>query len=169
MGILLLICLLTIFGMSFDFVLSRFKDKRLVLKLFLGILLTATLIGVYIPFKFVRYKKPPEVYTYLKSSTPENSTFAVYPYNKTQEAFFWLPIHERLLVNIRDYTYDDFSSEDFTKNLDTVSGLDYLKSLGVDYLIIHKSIEDENIFFMESTLLSLEKELDNYLLYSVRR
>lgn len=169
MGILLLIIVLTTFAISFEFVFNTFQDKKLLLKGFLAVLVVATLLEVFVPVKILWYQGSPAVYKYLRESTPVGSKFVIYPYHKTKEAEFWIPEHKRLLVNIRDYTYQDFDSEHFTYDLGLGKNISELKREGIDYLVVYKEgSSDEILLFQNSPFLNQIEDIGGYLIFSTR-
>ena len=94
---------------------------------------------------------------------------AVYPYNKTNEAVFWIPVYKRELVNPRGYEFSNFSSETFTKSIPTEKGLKTLNEMGINYLVIFKTENEESLkFLFNSQKLSLVKDFGDSRLYLVR-
>lgn len=159
LSIVILLSLLMVFGHSMEFIFKNTKkDKKLIMP-FMILLLVVTLAETFIPFKVQKLDKAPQVYTYLKLQTPPGTKFAVYPLSLADEALFWLPEHERLLVNPRWYKTHDFDSAEYTKNLSK-----NVKSSGVSYIIVSKDrlneIEGENSdnirFFGEYGLIKVD-------------
>ncbi|MEK7595143.1 MAG: hypothetical protein AAB443_00925 [Patescibacteria group bacterium] len=124
-----------------------------------------SIIEVFVPVKIFKYEDPPDVYVYLKAKT-DGSTFVVFPYSKTKEALFWLPVHQKFLLNPRGAFFKNFYSETFTKALNTNEGIFKLKDYNVRYLIVFKNSKEADLKeILTHPLLQLEAEFeDSYLL-----
>lgn len=138
------------------------------LKAFMVVLLIVTLLETVIPPRVYKMNSVPEVYKFLNSQTPVGSIFAVYPYGQTRDAFFWISVHKRLLLNPNGFATKDFEAESFTKNLNTEEGIINLKKQGAKYLVVFKDAKEEDLlFFNSSELLKFNSEIGNAYLYTV--
>ncbi len=120
------------------------KTKRLIVT-FIPMLAFLTIFETFVPIRVAKIDQPPEVYTYLSQLPSGTANFAVYPYNRTDDAFFWLPIHKQLLVNPRDYKVN-FNSELFTDSLITYEGIAEYKKMGGGYIVVFKNNHMQNEF-----------------------
>ena len=120
------------------------KTKRLIVT-FIPMLAFLTIFETFVPIRVAKIDQPPEVYTYLSQLPSGTANFAVYPYNRTDDAFFWLPIHKQLLVNPRDYKVN-FNSELFTDSLITYEGIAEYKKMGGGYIVVFKNSHMQNEF-----------------------
>ena len=168
LSILVLFILLTILGTSFDFLSEKFNDQLKVLRLLSIFILAVTLFETYVPLKIVKIYKSPKVFEYIEKSISRESMFAVYPYGKSQESFFWLPKHKKMILNLRDYQYGAFNSEEFSNELNSTKGLSNAIDLGVNYIVVSKDISEKDKLFFESSFLRLEKVFDAHYLFSVK-
>jgi len=146
---------------------AQFNDKtKKLVKILIPVLLLFTLFEVFVPQSIKKMDIPPQIYTYIGRYTQKTTKIAVYPYSKTNEAIFWLPVYKRELVNPRGYEFSNYDSEKFTKTIPTESGLKVLNEMGVNYLVVFKNIDEESLkFFSNSKRLLLVKEFDDSLLY----
>jgi hypothetical protein len=168
LSIIILLCLLIALAYSVDFLCTKSDKWAKFLRFYMPLLFIVTLLETFVPVKISKVESPPNIYTYMQAQTSEGSKFAVYPYPLTREAFFWLPVHQRLLINPREYRYGEFDSEKFTKNLNTIEGLQHLQELEADYLVVHKNILQEDLeFFLMSEKLELVSDFGDYFLYRV--
>ena len=162
LSILVHLLLLAIFGCGMEFIHARYSDKGRLISAFLFTVMFVTLLEVYVPLK-VQKMVTPEVYTYLQAATGNNTKFAVYPYNKTDDALYWLPVHKRELLNPRWYKTTTFDSEKFTKGLNTLVGLQTLLDLKGKYLVVYKSSVSSDIVFFEANARLVGEFADSYL------
>lgn len=140
--------------------------KKLYLNILMLTLLFFTLVETFIPPKLYDIGTVPEVFAYLKN-TGEHRIIAVYPYSKADDAFFWVPHHQQLLINPRGFRDENYESEALTKNLPSEEGLSMLSKLEVSHLVVYK--EGENLdYFRLSEQLELEKEFEDSLLYKIK-
>ncbi|OGC57921.1 hypothetical protein A3H26_00635 [candidate division WWE3 bacterium RIFCSPLOWO2_12_FULL_36_10] len=170
LSIVLLLYLLTIFGTILDYNYVLFSDRiRKLTKLFIPIIFIFTLFEVFVPQSVRKMDIPPNIYTYIGNNTQRIEKIAVYPYNKTNEAVFWIPVYKRELVNPRGYEFSNYSSETFTKSIPTEKGLKTLNEMGINYLVIFKTENEESLkFLFNSQKLSLVKDFGDSRLYLVR-
>lgn len=166
-SVVILFCLLIILGLTSNFVVSTAKRKWLVTAYMIA-LLVVTLAETYNTVRIKRYLYPPNVYAYLQRLPDTKVLFAVYPYSKTEEAFFWMPTHKKLILNHKGYTPFSFNPETLTARFTTTAGLEETKKLGASYIIVYKdSTANELNFFSNSPLLSLEKTFEDTFLYKL--
>ncbi|MFC1621893.1 hypothetical protein ACFL13_00705 [Patescibacteria group bacterium] len=116
------------------------------------ILLTFGLLETFIPSRIWQAANPSEVYFHL-----EGKKFAIYPYSKTDEGMYWLPVHKGFLVNPRGYKNNQFNSEEYTE------GLPYGNLRDIEYLVVIG--ESENFRSRED--LKVVEEFDDSTLFSV--
>lgn len=165
-SVLVLLFALMSLAQCIDYIYKNinFEFKKYV-SIFIIILTFWTLAETYIPPKILIATNPPDVYKYLFENKPRETIFAVYPYGKSQEALFWLPVHQQYLLNPRGYISSQFDSSKFTKNLSTVEGIKNFKYLGGTYILVYKEADNEGISFFKSyDALILDKEFsDSYL------
>lgn len=166
LSIIILLLTLFISGLSLESM-----KKILGMKLFFIVLCLLTILNVssaYIPVTVTDITSKPPVFVYLKENTPPNSIFAVYPYKKTNEALFWMRVHERGLANPKDYYREDFNSPKFTSKLITEEGLKNAKNLGVGFLVVFKNYNKEaEKFFTGTSMLIKQVEYSDSLVYKI--
>ena len=162
LSVLVHLLLLAIFGCGMEFIHVRYSDKSRLISAFLFTVMLVTLLEVYVPLK-VQKMATPEVYTFLSAATGNNTKFAVYPYNKTDDALYWLPVHESELLNPRWYKNTKFDSEKFTKNLNTSAGLQALVDLDGKYLVVYKGIAQSDVEFFKANAKLGGEFADAYL------
>jgi hypothetical protein len=169
MSILLLFCVLNIFGIALKYIVSRYGNMKKYIGVYMGLILCLTLGGTFIPPRIYKVPKPPDIYLHVSQNTPSDSVFAVYPYGKTQEAFYWTDVHQRALINPRGYVYYAFDAELFTHDLTTMEGLAALRALNVDYLVVFDT--NDNLydvgFFENHHSLDIVTTSYNATLYKV--
>ncbi len=161
-----LLLLLLVLAESMELVYKNCSTNgKKVLGVLISVLTLVTLIETYIPPKIYLVPAPSQSFVYLSKNTSYKTIFAVYPNDKSQEALFNLPVHERFLLNPKDYRNKKFYSPDFTKSLVTPGGLQTLQQLGGEYLIVFKDVKETDIiFFKNSNLIELEQEFaDSYV------
>lgn len=167
-GILLLFLLVDLFAYMFN----EYKTMKAISYnkslVFIAFFTLVTLIETFVPFKLQKVL-PPDVYVYLSTAEKEDARFVAYPYKETDDAFFWLPTHKKLLINPRGYETSSFSSEEFTNNLVSSNKDLSLQKVGADYLLVSKVTAPSNDikFFNEYEEISIEKEFEEHILYKV--
>ena len=133
---------------------SRMSNQRAI-KLLLLPLALFSFLEFFVPLKISYVGLPPSVYAYIGSFSTQNKfPLVVYPYSKTSEAEFWIKTYRQPLVNPRSYEYKStgFISEDFTKSLNTFSGLDKSQKIGAKYLVyFYESDNGESKEFFNSS------------------
>lgn len=137
------------------YLLNIYLAKNIKSYIFIGFLTIITLIEVFIPLKFVKMPQNMPAFEYL-ATKPASTTFAIYPYSKTEDALYYLSVHKQFLVNPRGYVFGGFDSENFTKNIKSSYGK-------YDYLLINKT---ESILPINNWIL--EKEFSDYYIYKAR-
>lgn len=152
-GVLILFLTLIFTGYGYRALIKRGTPRL--------ILLTLALFSVaefLIPLKITHVGTPPKVYAHIGATDPLKSPMVVYPYNKTNEALFWMTTHKQPLINPRSYENKptNFVSEDFTNLLNTDRGLAKAQLLGAKYLVYF--YEDDGgksaDFFSQTDLLT---------------
>ena len=168
LSVVLLPVLLLILAKVVDYIYEHTEAKRKLLKGFVIVLLFATLAETFIPVK-VEYKTNlPAVYTYIGENLPLEAKFAVYPFEKMEDALFWLPVHQRHLMNPRTYYLGDMPTDEFTEMLPTAAGLGLAKEYGVEFIVVFKDAEPAEVRFFEgSWLIEVVYEDDEAALFRV--
>ena len=123
---------------------------------------TLSLMEFYVPVKVTNISTAPKVYSYINKETPSESVIAIYPYSKTNDGFFWMKEYQRPLINPKGHEASifDFSSKDFTFDLNSCKGILEAYNLGTDYIVYFYK-EDKAAakdFFDSTNLLFKEKE-----------
>ncbi|RJR26211.1 hypothetical protein C4561_05720 [candidate division WWE3 bacterium] len=173
MGIIVIFLSISIFARLIQKTYDTQPELSFIKKHFKSLLFTVmivTLAETYIPVEINKIDKAPEVYTYLKQNSDEGAKFAVYPLDQSDQAFFWLPEHERLLINPILYFTEDFDSESFTESLPSPEGLQALSDIGGSYLIVYKSAPENDVeFFNSRSEVMLVTEFEDTLLFEVQK
>lgn len=168
LSIVCLLCLLMMCGYCVSYIYSLRPGIKNSLKYSLSVILVLTLLETFIPIKLYKVPEPPLVYTFMNSHISHYARFAVYPYGKTEEALFWLPVHKQFLVNPRGYNIPGFSSEKFTKSIYTEAGIAALTSSDIKYLVVFKEGTEKPLdFFITNSKLQIEKEFSDSYLFKV--
>jgi len=169
MSVLIHLGLLLLCATSVDALVRLKLVNSKYVKTFLSIVLVVTMTEVYIPPKILKFDKEPEVYKSLGLLGKTSSRFAVYPYSKTREALFWLPVHQKLLINMREYSDEDVVSVEFTERLPTDSGVKDFGDMGGEYLVVFKNIpEADLVFFKNNDALELVGDYSDSYLFTYR-
>lgn len=170
MSVLIQFNILIVIGMFFSDFSKNHPQKKFAITLFVFLLAILTIFETFIPLKIRNMDTSPEVYSYMGANY-QASKFVVYPYDKTNEAIFWIDAHKSYLLNPRMYNKDGFDSESFTTGLNTVAGLSEITNalLDADYLVVFKGINDADVsLFLSSTdFLILEKEFSDAYLFRI--
>ncbi|PIS22526.1 hypothetical protein COT50_01570 [candidate division WWE3 bacterium CG08_land_8_20_14_0_20_41_10] len=164
-GVLILFLTLIFTGYGYLAVVNLAIAKKIPRRLVQSTLLFLALVSVaefFIPLKITHVGIPPKVYAYIGATDPLKSPMVIYPYNKTNEAFFWLTVHKQPLINPRFYEdrKTGFVSEDFTNLLNTVRGLEKARNMGAKYLVYFYTDDagESADFFATSPLLTRVEE-----------
>ncbi len=170
LSIVILFTLLIYLATCFTLLHSQISaNKKRFLDFFAIALLFVTLIETHVPVKITTLNQAPSYFSYLRLHTPQDSKFVIYPYGHADDAMFWLPEHERFLVNIRFYQTGDLSSEEFTKLLPSDLGIHNLLNTESHYLVVVKEISDEDIeFFENNENLKKSWEDESAIVYEIR-
>jgi len=157
MAIVLHLVLLTLLAKLVDVKKLKFPFVLIVL---------VTLMEVFIPLKIKSYDVP-DVYSRL-GEYPSQSRFLVYPYSKTTEAFYALPVHKQLQVNTRMVPIEGRNAEKFAESLVTEEGL---MSVPFDLLLLStESLSDEELQFFETNPnIFKSKRLGSYIIYEFKK
>jgi hypothetical protein len=158
----ILLCLLAALGYYVDSAQSNGISLKKI-RVFIYVLTFVTLIETYVPLKFVQMGAVPHIYTELKEQSSPEDLFGVYPYAISEEALYWLPEHNRKLINPRDYKTANFNARSFTESLNTTLGIKNAKELGLKYLVVGDTPE----FFLHQADLKLIYQEDNYYLFEL--
>ncbi len=133
------------------------KIPRRAIQLILLILGLFSVAEFFIPLKITHVGTPPKVYAFIGETDVLKSPMVIYPYNKTNGAYFWLTTHNQPLINPRMYENREtgFKSEDFTKLLNAPNGLEKAHDMGAKYLVyFYEDDKKESAdFFSYSPLL----------------
>lgn len=152
-GVLILFLTSIFTGYGYCALVNLLIDKKIkpwVMRSFLAILALLSIAEFFIPLKITHVGTPPKVYAYIKATDPLKSPIVVYPYNKTNEALFWMNVYQQPLINPRGYSNKDtgFVSEDFTNLLTTSQGLEKARIMGAKYLVyFYEDDQSKNISF----------------------
>lgn len=166
LNIVILLMFLAILASNIEYLVNRpSQQARKIYPRYLALLLIITLLETFIPPKIVSFDTAPEAYSYLNNNVPTQSVFAVYPFSKAQEAFFWLPIHNKYIYNLRYYDENGFSTSEFTNKLTTPQGLANAKNKEIDYLLVNKKIPSDKLNFFV-TQLKVKKEFSDSILFT---
>lgn len=147
------------------YVLSK-MEKKYDIRALLLVLTVLNLMSTFVPFKITAVSYEPEVFTYIRENTSVDAPIAVYPYNQTLEALYWMKVHQRPLVNPKDYYTDNFNSLEFTKKLSTETGLLEAIDRKAKFIVVFKSGDTKKIAdLINSDKVVIKKEfVDSYLL-----
>jgi hypothetical protein len=167
LGIVVYFVLLSLMAKVVFYIKENQLFSRKILKFFIFLLLIVTLTETYIPIKMYRQKQPPEVFKYLEELGGYHR-IAVFPYSKADDTYLWMPVHKQLLVNPRGYRNSKYgySSEELTKSITTKEGLEKLKKLEVEYLIVFKEGQYLEYFDHANSLEVVEK-FDDSVIYKL--
>jgi len=159
-GVLILFLTLIFTGYGYLALVNLSVTKKIPRRVIQSILWTLALLSVaefFIPLKVAHVGTPPKVYAYIGATDPLKSPMVIYPYNKTNEALFWLTTYKQPLINPRFYEDREtgFVSEDFTNLLNTTRGLEKARNMGAKYLVyFYEDSKSESAdFFADSLLL----------------
>jgi hypothetical protein len=145
-----------------------YLKKRIIKTVFYIFILITTFLQFAIKIPIVDIKKPPEYVAYL--SKKETPTVAIYP-NTYWEASFWFPINNIRLANLRGIKIKEsgFDSDNFTKFLPTVGGINTAYNMNLDYILFVRDSDFTKAeeFFREN--LVLEKDFGGTLLFKLNR
>ncbi|HAI63124.1 MAG: hypothetical protein UU64_C0001G0076 [candidate division WWE3 bacterium GW2011_GWF2_41_45] len=128
------------------------------------------LLETYIPIKIIKEPDIHPIYMEIASDTDIESIIAVYPYNKTKEALYELPVYNRKLINPPSYVTGIFDSSIFTNNLHTFEGRLEARNLGVDYIVVFPfgdSGESCESFGESSTIVELIRKRTDACIYKI--
>lgn len=156
-GILILFLTLIFTGYGYLALVKFSIAKNINRKVVRSILSVVALVSIaefIIPLKITHVGTPPQVYTYIGKADPLKSPIVVYPYNKTNEALFWMRVYQQPLINPRGYLDRNtaFVSEDFTSLLTTSQGLEKARIMGAKYLVyFYEDDENKNLDFFNQT------------------
>lgn len=166
LGVFILFFTLIIVGFGYKMAAERIyfssnnqdaKSKRLKrVRLVLIFLCLFSICEFFIPVKITQVSNAPKVYAYLGKNDPFKSPIVVYPYSKSNEALFWLATHNKALINPRFYYHKEtsFNSENFSKTLNSVAGLEKAKQMGAKYLIyFYEADQEKNIEFFSNAII----------------
>ncbi|MBU2566315.1 hypothetical protein KKG46_02015 [Patescibacteria group bacterium] len=139
-GILILFLTLIFTGYGYYALANLLKSKKIKSLVIRSVLVTLAVFSVsefFIPLKVTHIGTPPEVYSYIGATDFLKSPVVIYPYNKANEALFWMPTYKQPLINPKSYENKPtgFVSENFTNLLNTASGLEAAQHMGAKYLV----------------------------------
>jgi hypothetical protein len=140
-GVLILFLTLIFTGYGY-----RVLVKHGVTKPVLAALMLFSIAEFFIPLKITHVGIPPKVYAYIGATDPLKSPVVIYPYNKTNEALFWMTAYNQPLINPKSYgdKKSGFVSEDFTNALNASGGLEKARQMGAKYLVYFYE-DDRNV------------------------
>jgi hypothetical protein len=163
LGIVLLLLSLLIVAGAINSMYERMESKRKLLRLFVVLLLGVTLFETYIPLKFEKVGQEPPVYEYMYNELDKESKFMVYPFSRTEQAFFLLPSHQLHIMNLREFYLGEVPADVGTEALATPLGIQTAKDLGVEYILEFKDAKEPlenpgilNIIYEDSETLLYE-------------
>ncbi len=132
------------------------------IRLLLSVVVIITLVETYIPIKFYN-EQPPQAYAYLSRYEEGTKEFLVYPYNRTNQALLWAPLHKQLLINPRGYKTVNFDSKEYTE------GLVFTKELKADFLLMFPDESSSEVLNLvaNDTHLKLAYQDSESILYEV--
>jgi hypothetical protein len=165
-----LFCLLLALAEGLEYLYENNLIPSKVLTGVFVLVFVVVMVETVVPIKLEKYAAPPSVYSYINEHTAQDALLAVYPYQATKDAFYWLDVHQRCLVNVRGLKLQDFAADSFTANIRTQEGRSDLVSLGVNYLVVmnypesYTLVEDLKL----DTRFALVTEVENSYLYKVR-
>lgn len=133
----------------------------------------------YMPPVITDVSTPPQIFTYIKNNTPNDSKIAIYPGKESARTIFWVKEYQRQFVNPSYYIAPKFGfdANDFTNNLYTCQGLLEARNLGVDYLIYTKpnnptknDLKKQN-YFQNTLLLTKISQFDDngWILFQINQ
>ncbi len=149
LGILILLIELVFTGTGYlvfvDFIKRKFKTPFA--EVFVLLFFVICLVEFYIPIKLNYIGDTPEVFSYIEQNTPNDTALVIYPYEKIEDAVFWLPFYQRYLVN--------HMNAELTESLPTPEGVLRAKDLGSDYILYFPKADEKNLgeFFEQTPLL----------------
>lgn len=157
MGVFILFLTLIFTGFGYLSLIKYLKDKGIGKRLVYILIIPLVIFSIsefFVPLKITHVSNPPKVYEHIKNSIQPESPVVVYPYNKTSDAIFWLGEYRQPLINPRSYENSEtgFSSEEFTKFLNTEEGLQKAKNMGAKYLIyFYETDRNKNSTFFNNS------------------
>lgn len=142
----------------------KFRVNLVVTRLIFAILAFISVVEFFIPPKITHVGVPPKVYSYIEAASYIKSPVVVYPYNKTNQAIFWMTVYKQPLINPRTYenTSTSFISEEFTKLLNTTYGLENARRMGARYMVYFYTADggESTNFFNQSEYLTKINEFE---------
>lgn len=167
LGVLILFLTLIFTGYGYKVILNlgaSGRTKRFLTYFATGFLVIFSLVEFFVTIKIEKIDSSPQVYGYLSSIESGKFPIVVYPYSKTTEAIFWMSIYKQPIINPRGYVNfsTGFTSEDFTKRLNTLDGLEKAKNMGAKYLIYFYDEDKRNSaeFFANNPYLIKTKQFE---------
>ena len=166
MGVLILFLTLIFTGHGYLALIKLWITKKMSRRVVRSVLLILVLFSIaefFIPLKITHIGTPPKIYTYIGTTDSLKSPITVYPYNKTNEALFWMTTYSQPLINPRTYENKgtNFAASDFTKLLNTTNGLEKARYMGAKYLVYFYADDKRESadFFATTPLLTRIDEL----------
>ncbi len=134
-------------------------------------LLNFIIFAVSVPT--VNFNSPSSEMSFLKNLTDKSIVYAVYP-NGDYYSIFWMLYHKHKMINPVNFvnTSNGFKSNEFSESLNTVKGIEKLKNLNVNYLILYKNrvqlqqVKSLDTFFLKN-LGNKVFENSNSVIYKV--
>jgi hypothetical protein len=141
LGILVLLIELVFTGVGFmvfaKFIAGSSRKFKKLGSFVILIPFTLSLMEFYVPPEITKVEDIPEVYTYIKLNTPEDSVIAVYPLSSSEYTLFWMQEHGRAIINTGKLERPEFGfyPKDFTQKLPTCVGILEARNLGATHIL----------------------------------
>ena len=135
-----------------------------------------SLLEFYVPVRILNVTTPPEVYTYIRDQTPQDSVLAVYPFTKTTSALFYITHFQRRFINPAGFNRPEygFDSNKFTDKLITCTGVLEARNLGATHILYFDLDEIDSqrakmqSFLEKPNILTLDQSFDDSTLYQLK-
>ena len=153
-SVIYLLVLMVNFFLFLDLYNMFTKKLYIFLFVFIFIAINYFLFAIQIPV--IDINKVPSEIEYMKSLKP-NSTYVVYP-NGDYYSIFWILQHKQKLINPVDFENSkiDFNSNKFSEKLLFKDGIDTLRLMNIDYVVLYKNrILPVNLKKIENIFMSM--------------
>ncbi|MBI2414983.1 hypothetical protein HYV31_04080 [candidate division WWE3 bacterium] len=140
--IYLVVLILNLFLMVDLYNLIRLRVTKFI---FVISLLVVTFVVLSVKLPFIDTSTPPEDIAFLNTVSSKDFSYAVYP-KGDYHSIFWILNHKKKLLNPVNFINrtTGFKSNEFSDNLVTEKGVNKLKELGGQYLVLKKEEISEN-------------------------
>ncbi len=133
LGVFALFFWLFFVGLGLTYLQSRLKPFWF--RFVFGFWFVGNLLTMFVPLRFTYVGSPPQVFTYLASSSQPQDALAVYPFKMALPTTFWIRAYKRSLINPRGVYVSADGTQNFTASLVTTAGLARAQRLGTRYLV----------------------------------